>query len=163
MVAAFPPVSAKAPYIWHGGDYNPEQWPSSVWEEDFDLMQQAAMTSATVGVFSWVSLEPSEGVYTFDWLDKIMDGLHAHGLQTVLATPTAAQPAWLSAAYPDVMYADDRGVRHHHGRRVNYCPNSQNYRRLSVKIAQELATRYKDHPALLLWHISNEYGGENGN
>ncbi len=162
MVAAFPPVSDKAPYIWHGGDYNPEQWPSSVWEEDFDLMQQAAMTSATVGVFSWVSLEPSEGVYTFDWLDKIMNGLHAHGLQTVLATPTAAQPAWLSAAYPDVMYADDRGVRHHHGRRVNYCPNSQNYRRLSVKIAQELATRYKDHPALLLWHISNEYGGENG-
>jgi beta-galactosidase len=162
MVAAFPPVSPKAPYIWHGGDYNPEQWPSAVWEEDFDLMQQAGMTSATVGVFSWVSLEPSEGVYTFDWLDKIMDGLQAHGLKTVLATPSAAQPAWLSAAYPDVMYADDNGVRQHHGRRVNYCPNSPNYRRLSVKIAQELANRYKDHPALLLWHISNEYGGENG-
>ncbi|MHB8625821.1 MAG: beta-galactosidase [Aggregatilineales bacterium] len=159
---SYPPVSAKAPFLWHGGDYNPEQWPPEVWQEDFKLMQQAGMTTATVGVFSWVSLEPAEGVYTFEWLDQIMDGLHAHGLHAVLATPTAAQPAWMSAAYPDVLYADAHGVRHPHGRRVNYCPNSPNYRRLSVKIARALAERYTDHPALLLWHISNEYGGENG-
>jgi len=159
---SYPPVSAKAPFLWHGGDYNPEQWSPDVWAEDFKLMQQAGMTTATVGVFSWVALQPSENTFTFGWLDQIMDGLHAHGLHAVLATPTAAQPAWMSATYPDVLCADAHGIRHGHGRRVNYCPNSPNYRRLSVQIAQKLAERYKDHPALLLWHISNEYGGEDG-
>jgi len=161
-VKQYPPVSPKAPYLWHGGDYNPEQWPETIWPVDFDLMQQAGFTCATVGVFSWVSLQPDEETYTFEWLDRIMDGLHANGLHAVLATPSAAQPAWMSAKYPDVLYAGDDGQRYAHGKRVNYCPNSPNYRRLAVAMAQKLAERYKDHPALLCWHISNEYGGEHG-
>jgi beta-galactosidase len=158
----YPPVSARAPYLWHGGDYNPEQWPPHIWPIDFDLMNKAGMTSATIGVFSWVSLQPDEDTFTFEWLDQIMDGLHAHGMQAVLATPTATQPAWMSEKYADVLYADDHGVRTYHGKRVNYCPNSPNYRRLAAGIARRLAERYKDHPALLCWHVSNEYGGENG-
>ena len=156
----YPPVSAKAPYLWHGGDYNPEQWPESIWAEDFRLMEKAGMTCATVGVFSWVSLQPAEDRFTFEWLDKIMDGLHAHGMHAILATPSAAQPAWMSQAYPDVLHTDPRGKRHPHGRRTNYCPNSPNYRRFSADMARRLAERYKDHPALLLWHVSNEYGGD---
>ncbi len=162
MVNSYPPVNPKAPFLWHGGDYNPEQWPPEIWPEDFRLMKLAGMTAATVGVFSWVALQPAENTFTFDWLDQIMDGLHANGLSAVLATPSASQPAWMSAAYPDVMYGDDHGVRHQHGRRVNYCPNSPSYRRFSAQMAGMLAERYKAHPALLLWHISNEYGGENG-
>jgi beta-galactosidase len=158
----YPPVSPKAPFLWHGGDYNPEQWPADTWPVDFELMKKAGMTCATVGVFSWVSLQPAEDQYTFEWLDQIMDGLHQNGLQAVLATPTAAQPAWMSLKYPDVLYADNHGNRNHHGKRVNYCPNSPNYRRLAANIAGKLAERYKDHPALLCWHVSNEYGGEHG-
>jgi beta-galactosidase len=153
-------ISAKAPYIWHGGDYNPEQWPSEVWQEDFRLMQKAGITVATVGVFSWVSLQPSEDRFTFDWLDEILNGLDAHDIKVILATPSAAQPAWMSQMYPDILRSDENGVRNRHGQRVNYCPNSPDYRRLSRNIACALAERYKDHPAIIMWHISNEYGGK---
>jgi beta-galactosidase len=152
-------ISPKAPFIWHGGDYNPEQWPKEIWQDDFRLMQEAGWTVATIGVFSWVCLQPSEHEFTFEWLDDVMDGLHAHGIKVVLATPSAAHPQWMSQAYPQIMRSDEFGQRKHHGGRVNYCPNSPDYRRFSGEMARRLAERYKDHPALLLWHISNEYAG----
>ncbi len=149
--------SSKAPFLWHGGDYNPEQWPREIWQDDFRLMQQARVTVATVGVFSWVSLQPEEDHFTFEWLDEVLDGLHAHGIKAILATPSAAQPAWVSQNYPEVLRAGESGLRNPHGGRTNYCPNSADYRRLSGEMARKLAERYKNHPAIILWHISNEY------
>ena len=155
----------RLPNFAYGGDYNPEQWTpefgyedESVWKEDMRLMRLAGVNVATVGVFSWVALQPNEQTYTFDWLDRIMELLSENGIHACLATATAAQPAWLSAAYPDVLPVDENGRRHSHGRRQNYCPTSPDFRRLSSNMARKLAERYKDHPALLLWHVSNEYG-----
>jgi beta-galactosidase len=155
---AYPPINPHAPFIWHGGDYNPEQWPPETWDEDVALMRQSHFNIASVGVFSWVALQPAEDRFTFEWLDTVLDKLEATGRYICLATPTAAQPAWMSQAYPDVLRADERGRRVHHGGRTNYCPNSPNYRRLAVQIATCLAQRYKDRRNLLLWHVSNEYG-----
>jgi beta-galactosidase len=159
MPSTLAPLSPKAPFLWHGGDYNPEQWPRDVWEEDFRLMQKAGVTVATVGVFSWVSLQPAEDRFTFDWLDEILDGLHKHGIHAVLATPSAAHPSWMTQAYPEVQRSNDGIHRNPHGGRTNYCPNSPDYRRLSGNMARALAERYKDHHAVILWHISNEYAG----
>src|SRR5229473_3408849 len=125
------PLTARLPALYFGGDYNPEQWTPAfgydeeeVWREDMRLMRLAHVNVATVGVFSWVSLQPDEHTFTFGWLDRVMDLLAEHGLFACLATATAAQPAWLSAAYPDALPVDETGLRLGHGQRQQYCPTS---------------------------------------
>jgi len=146
------------PHILYGGDYNPEQWPESVREEDSHLMERANWNIATLPVFGWVSLEPEEGRYTFEWLDHVLDDLANHGVSACLATATASVPAWVDQKYPDILTADDKGARRRHGNRHTFCPTSPNFRRLSTNLARRMAERYKDHPSLMLWHIGNEYG-----
>ena len=145
------------PAILHGGDYNPEQWPEPIWDEDVRLMREARVNVATLPVFGWVALQPAEDRFTFDWLDRVLDKLSSSGIRACLATPTAAMPAWMAQKYPDALRTDADGHKYHHGNRQNHCPNSPNLRRLSANIAQKMAERYGQHPALLLWHVSNEY------
>jgi beta-galactosidase len=151
-------ISQKLPYLLYGGDYNPDQWTEDVWKEDMRLFRKAGVNLVTLPVFSWAKLEPAEGVYEFGWLDRIMDLLAENGIYVCLATSTAAQPAWMSRKYPQMLPVDVDGRRRTHGKRVNFCPNSPDYRRLAADMARRLAARYKDHPALLLWHVANEYG-----
>ena len=144
--------------IWFGGDYNPEQWDESVWDEDIRLMIEANVSMVTVGVFSWSMLEPSEGHFTFEWLDRILDKLHAAGIRVDLATATASPPPWLTHNYPEVLPITEQGVRLQAGSRQQYCPSSPIFRRLATRLAGEIAQRYAGHPALEMWHINNEYG-----
>jgi beta-galactosidase len=147
------------PVILYGGDYNPDQWPEEIWLEDMRLFKKAGINTVTLPVFSWAKLQPDEETYNFDWLDKIMNLLAENNLHVCLATSTAAQPAWMSRKYPEILPTDIQGRKRTHGARVNFCPNSKVYRHFSVKLATKLAERYKDHPSLLVWHIGNEYGG----
>lgn len=149
-------------HILYGGDYNPDQWirTKEIWDEDMRLMRLAHINSATVGIFSWSMLEPEEGVYDFGWLDEIMDKLHANGISAVLSTPSGARPAWLAQKYPEVLRVGEDGIRNEYGVRHNHCMTSPVYREKVRNINRRLAERYKDHPALKLWHISNEYSGE---
>lgn len=147
----------RLPFIPHGADYNPTQWPESVWDDDVRLMREAHVNIATVAVFDWVALQPAEDTYTFEWLDKVMDKLHAGGIKVCLATSTAAQPDWVDHQYPDVLPVDIEGRKRRHGGRQNICPNSKSFRRLAAELVRRMADRYKDHPALLIWHVSNEY------
>lgn len=146
----------------HGGDYNPDQWIDTpeVWDEDMRLMKIAGANAMSVGIFSWASLEPHEGHYEFGWLDAIMDKLSANGAFAVLATPSGSKPAWLSEAYPETCQVDVSGHREPHQGRHNHCRTSPVYRDKVTAINEKLATRYKNHPALLLWHVSNEYNGK---
>lgn len=148
----------KADRIYYGGDYNPDQWDDAVIDEDMRLFQKAGINLLTLPVFSWARLEPDEGVYCFDWLDRIIDKIWEHGIYVCLATPTTAQPAWLSTRYPEVLPVDIAGRRRTHGMRVFFCVNSLKYRERAAAIAAEMAIRYAHHPALAMWHVSNEYG-----
>jgi beta-galactosidase len=141
-----------------GGDYNPEQWDEDVWKQDIRLMQEARVNAATVGVFSWSMLEPREGVYAFDWLDRVIELLHEGGIGVILATPTASPPPWFSLAHPDALPVTDDGRRLWHGSRDTYCPSAPAYRQASARIARLLADRYGSHLALIAWHVHNEYG-----
>ena len=144
--------------IWFGGDYNPDQWDEKTVLEDMRLFKKAHINLVTLPVFSWAKLEPREGEYDFGWLDKLMDLFAQNGLGVNLATPTVAQPAWMSAKYPEVLPVDIAGRRRNHGMRVMFCYNSPVYRERAAAIAGALAKRYAGHPALKLWHVANEYG-----
>lgn len=148
--------------LLHGGDYNPEQWLDrpDILEEDIRMMKKAGMNSATLGVFSWSIYEPSEGEYNFKWLEDIIDNLYKNGIYTVLATPSGARPAWLDEKYPEAMRVDSYGHRNHHGARHNHCMSSPVYREKVSNIICRLAERVGKHPGVIMWHISNEFGGE---
>lgn len=159
----YEPINKAVPHMLHGADYNPEQWmhrPENIWDEDMAMMDIAKMNVVSIGIFSWSTLEPSEGVFDFEWLDKVMDMLAANGRYAMLATPTGARPAWMSAKYPEVLRVREDGLRNGHGVRHNHCASSPVYREKARIINKKLAERYHDHPALLGWHISNEYYGD---
>jgi beta-galactosidase len=151
----------RVPGLCYGGDYNPEQWPEHVWVEDAKLMQEAGVNVATVGVFAWSMLEPSEGVYEFGWLDRVLDVLHSAGVAVDLATATASPPPWFSYGYPETLPVNADGQRVGFGSRQAFCASSPVYREAALSLVERLARRYAGHPALAMWHVHNEYGGLN--
>lgn len=162
MAQRFAPATPKFPHMLHGGDYNPEQWldQPEVLEEDIRLFRKAHINCVSLGIFSWAKLEPEEGVYDFGWLDEIIDRLYANGIYTVLATPSGARPQWLAQKYPEVLRVRPDGLRNFYGHRQNHCYTSPLYREKVTQIDTRLAEHYANHPAVILWHISNEFGGE---
>ncbi|WP_246150227.1 beta-galactosidase [Agromyces intestinalis] len=144
--------------IRYGGDYNPEQWPREVWDDDVRLMQRGGVNLATVAVFSWARLEPRPGEYDFGWLDDVLDTLHAGGIRVDLATATASPPPWLAKLHPETLPVTQDGVRLSVGSRQQYCPSSPVYRDYARRLVERLVERYAGHPALELWHVNNEYG-----
>lgn len=148
--------------LLYGGDYNPEQWLDrpDILAQDLDGMQKAHVNVVTLGVFSWSVLEPEEGVYHLDWLADIIHKLYQRGISTILATPSAARPAWMAHKYPEVRRVRADRVRELYNRRQNYCYTSPIYREKVRAIDRKLAERFGHDPAVILWHISNEMGGE---
>ena len=155
-------TNAGQTHFFYGADYNPDQWQNSpdIFERDIELMKEASVTSASVGIFSWTSLEPEEGVYQFEWLDCVMDRFAEEGMFVFLATPSASKPIWMSEKYPEIRRVTRDGVRERSGWRHNHCLSSLIYREKIVAINTQIARRYKEHPALKLWHIGNEYSGD---
>ncbi len=153
-------VNNKFPHFVHGADYNPEQWirDKSVWDEDMRLMDLANCNEMTVGIFSWAKLEPEEGKYDFSFLDEIIEKIYSNGGRVILATPSGSRPRWLAEKYPEVLRVDENGVRNLYGLRHNHCYTSPAYREKVRQINTRLAQRYGKHPAVIAWHLSNEYG-----
>ncbi|WHY17351.1 beta-galactosidase [Paenibacillus sp. G2S3] len=162
MIKKHSPISSKAPVMLHGADYNPEQWLKypEILREDIRLMKLANCNVMSVGIFSWVSLEPEEGVFTFDWLDGVLDSFAENGIYAFLATPSGARPAWMSDKYPEVLRVERNRVHNLHGFRHNHCFTSPVYWEKTAILNAKLAERYSQHPAVIGWHISNEFSGE---
>ena len=152
----------KLPFIGHGGDYNPDQWLDrpDILREDIRLMKLAGCNLMSVGIFAWSALEPEEGRFELDWLGDVLDRLHEAGVSVFLATPSGARPAWMSQRYPEVLRVRPDGGRNLHGGRHNHCFTSPVYRTFVGRVNRALAGRFGNHPAVVGWHISNEYSGE---
>lgn len=147
--------------IWYGGDYNPDQWPEEVWDDDVRLMKKAGVNLVSVGIFSWAKIETSEGVYDFDWLDRIIDKLGEAGIAVDLASATASPPMWLTQAHPEVLWKDYRGDVCQPGARQHWRPTSPVFREYALKLCRAMAEHYKGNPYVVAWHVSNEYGCHN--
>ncbi|MBX7358394.1 beta-galactosidase [Clostridium chauvoei] len=156
------PISSKINKMLHGADYNPEQWIDvpGIWGEDVRLMKLSHSNVVAVGIFSWTMLEPEEGKFNFEWLDEVMDLMHKNGNYVILATPSGAKPIWMAHKYPETLRVAPNRVRNLYGERHNHCYTSPIYREKIAIIDRMLAERYKDHPALIMWHISNEFEGQ---
>ena len=149
------------PYL--GCAYYPEDWPEEEMERDAAKMADAGITVARVAEFAWSRMEPAEGEYRFDWLHRVVDTLAAHGVATVLGTPTATPPIWLSQQHPDVMAENENGRRSQHGGRRHCCSNNPHYRAASARIVEAMAKEFADDENVIGWQIDNEiYAGGSG-
>ena len=146
------------PPILLGTAWYPEQWPESRWDVDLTLMQQAGIHMVRVGEFAWSRMEPEEGHYDLDWLDRAITAAAKHNIYTVLGTPTAAPPAWLTQKYPETLRTLEDGRRAEHGNRQQFNWANAKYRELARNIAGQMAKRFGHNPYVLGWQIDNEYG-----
>lgn len=150
---------AKDGHIYVGVDYYPEQWPKERWETDARLMHDAGFNVVRLAEFSWTLLEPSEGVYRFEWLDEVLALLDRYGINAVLGTPTAAMPAWVARKYPEVLAVQPTGQRYTWGSRKDYSLSSGTYRLLSERITRAMAEHFAATPNVVGWQIDNELAG----
>jgi beta-galactosidase len=147
--------------ILFGCDYNPEQWSESVWQADVELMVEAGVGLVAINIFGWASIEPSEGIFDFAALDKIIALLHSRGIRINLGTGTSSAPPWLSAKYPEILPQSIDGTTRFPGGRQAHCPSSPVFRERALALVERVAERYGSHPAVALWHVSNELGCHN--
>jgi beta-galactosidase len=138
--------------------YYPEHWPQERWALDAKLMQQAGISLVRLAEFAWVVMEPREGEFSWNWLDRAIEVLAAEGHEIILGTPTASPPPWLCRAYPDILPVDAQGRRRRFGSRRHYCANNATYQRYTARIVSAMASRYGSHPAVVGWQIDNEFG-----
>jgi beta-galactosidase len=141
-----------------GADWYPEQWPEARWETDLRMMEAAHLNVARIAEFAWSRMEPSEGHFDFDWLERVIRLAEKHHVTIVIGTPTAAPPAWLTQKYPDTLRVESDGRRVTHGNRAHGSVTSQRYREFCRRIAEEMAKRFGHEPNVAGWQIDNEYG-----
>jgi len=149
--------------MYIGAAYYPEQWEleegEERWETDALLMQQAGFNVTRLAEFSWASLESETGEFQFGWLERAIDVMDAHGIKTILCTPTASIPKWLYDRYPGAVATDATGLKIPYGGRHNNCFSSTEFCRLSQRITQAMADNFKDNPSVIAWQLDNEFGG----
>ncbi|MEV5159525.1 beta-galactosidase [Streptomyces sp. NPDC053728] len=155
------PDGDAAPCLAFGADYNPEQWPREVWEEDVRLMREAGVNIVSLAIFSWARIQPDRDTWDFGWLDEVMDLLYAGGIGVDLATATASPPPWLTTAHPEILPVTASGETVWPGARQHWRPTSPVFREHALRLVRAMAERYADHPALVAWHVSNELGCHN--
>ena len=147
--------------IAFGGDYNPDQWPEDVWDDDIRLMKQAGVNTVALAIFSWDRIQPEKHRWEFGWLDCIIDKLGKAGIAVDLASATATAPLWLYEQHPEILPHDKYGHPINAGSRQSWSPTSPVFKEYALTLCRKLAERYGTNPYVTAWHMGNEYGWNN--
>ena len=147
--------------IAFGGDYNPDQWPEEIWDDDIRLMEKAGVNTVALAIFSWDRIQPTEDRWNFGWLDRIIEKLGKAGIATDLASATATAPLWLYEKHPEVLPRDKYGHQVNAGSRQSWSPTSPVFKEYALTLCRKLAERYGSNPYVTAWHMGNEYGWNN--
>ena len=148
--------------VYFGADYYPEHWPRERWATDAALMEEMGIDVVRMAEFSWEKMEPREGEFHFEWLEEAISLLAAHGIKTVLGTPSAAPPAWIIEKNPEIQPIDSNGIQHHFGGRHHDCQSNVVYREHIRRFVTKMAQTFKDNPNVIGWQIDNELGNSHG-
>jgi beta-galactosidase len=154
------PSSPRRGPLMLGAAWYPEQWPEARWEADLALMEAAHINFVRVGEFAWSTMEPKEGDYRLDWLERAVRAAEKHHIAVVMGTPSAAPPAWLTQKYPETLRTKEDGRKDEHGNRQQFDWSDAKYRELAGKMATKMAEKFGHDPNVIGWQIDNEYAQE---
>ncbi len=157
QVGAKVQAPAEPPALYLGTAWYPEQWPEARWDVDLALMEKAGVRFARITEFAWSKLEPVEGQYDLDWVERAVRAAERHHIAIVLGTPGAAPPAWLTQKYPETLRTMEDGRKDEHGNREQFNWTDPKYRELTRKMAEVMAKRFGHDPNVIGWQIDNEY------
>ncbi|HEY5562634.1 MAG TPA: beta-galactosidase [Clostridiaceae bacterium] len=143
-----------------GTAYYPEYRNEIDWPGDFELIRNAGIKRIRIGEFAWSKIQPGEGVFDFEWMDRSIEMAGKYGIGVVIGTPTAVPPIWLVEKYPDVLPVNNEGRKSDFGARQHHCFNSEDYIHHSEMLVEALAKRYGSNSNVVAWQIDNELGAE---
>lgn len=141
-----------------GTNYHPQDWSPKEWVQDLDGMKEAGFRVIRTNHICWDSVEPEEGVFTFEWLDSVMDLCEERGIRVVLDIPGRSAPLWLHQKYPSIDIVDAAGNHLHANRRYMEDIGDPHLQEYMLRMAEKLVKRYGNHPALLAFGLDNEVG-----
>ncbi len=139
-----------------GAYYYPEHWDEAHWDRDLKKMAEMGFEFTHFAEFAWAQLEPEEGVYDFDWLDRAVALAAKHKLKVIMCTSTATPPVWLVRKHPEILKMREDGTRMDHGSRQHASFSSEVYRQYSMKMIVELAKHYGNDSRIIGWQLDNE-------
>ncbi|MDL2398224.1 beta-galactosidase [Rhizobium mayense] len=139
-----------------GAPHYPEHVDESYWERDAKRMAEASFNVVRLGEFAWHLFEPKLGTFDFDLFDRAIAVLGRHGLSTIMCTPTATPPRWLTEAHPEILRVDGNGRKMSHGSRQHADTASPVFREHSKRITRAMAEHYRDNPHIIGWQTDNE-------
>ncbi len=147
--------------MYFGVAYYPEHWPEERWPIDAQMMQEAGINGVRIGEFAWSKIEPAEGAYEFDWLDRAISLLGDHGIKTMMCTMSRTPPPWVFHKYPEICNVRADGHVSNYGHRYTVCLNNATFVQLSQRIDRAVIEHFAGNENVIAWHIDNEIGSGN--
>lgn len=140
----------------YGTAYYPEHWDAETRKDDARRMAEAGWNCVRMAEFAWDRMEPREGSFDFSLFDATIETLAERGIVTILCTPTATPPRWLTLRHPEIVGVNEDGQPLQHGSRQHASLSNPTFREYSRRITRTMADHYRDNPHVVGWQTDNE-------